>query len=385
MYLYFDRLGVLKEIINDEALRQGNYNVNKLYIYCERNDIVKLDVSYLLPNSLVVGPTSFNKTEKTETAEIPYDKKRDLYYFEYHKEYNFIVVDLEADINGNGPLDQAGLVHCSISAVVPRGILTLGAVNFMVELDSVYNQYYVAQQEYMSLSDYRYLEYLVKLSNFKNYQPLYSITPTAWDTEPTQASTKPVTSGGIYNFIVLNYLNERDSRATFVPFSSANENAEHDFTLNDSYLSLSYTNLSTRKTATIKLSRGVDITGGYLKFNGNTVATADQILHYYQHNIVIRTETDVFSTSIVTDRLEPYDDTEFLDLIVNMANNHDGERILTGNGYLLGGYRAFYMTVTSSNTATAMCEYNGDITSVDVTSFWTTHSLVDSVISVELL
>lgn len=383
MYLYFDRLGVLKEIINDEALRQGNYNVNKLYIYCERNDIVRLNVSYLLPSSLVVGPTSFNETE---TAEIPYDKKRDLYYFEYHKEYNFIVVDLEADINGNGPLDQAGLVHCSISAVLTNGILTLGAVNFMVELDSVYNQYYVAQQEYMSLSDYRYLEYLVKLSNFENYQPLYSITPTAWDTEPIQASNKPVTSGGIYNFIVLNYLDERDSRATFVPFSSANKNAEHDFTLDDSYLSLSYTNLSTSKTATIKLSgNGVDITGGYLKFNGNTVAMTNQILHYYQHNIVIRTEASVFSTSIVTNRLEPYEDTEFLDLIVEMATNDGGSKILTGNGYLQGGYRAFSMTVTSSNTATALCEYNDAINSVDVTSFWTTHSFVDSVVSVELL
>lgn len=384
MYLYFDRLGVLKEIINDEALRQGNYNVNKLYIYCERDDIERLDVSYLLPSSLVVGPTSFNETE---TAEIPYDKKRDLYYFEYHKEYTFIVVDLEADINGNGPLDQAGLVHCSISAVLTSGILTLGAVNFMVELDSVYNQYYVAQQEYMSLSDYRYLEYLVKLSNFENYQPLYSITPTAWDTEPTQASTKPVTSGGIYNFIVLNYLDERDSRATFVPFSSANKNAEHDFTLDDSYLSLSYTNLSTSKTATIKLSgSGVDITGGYLKFNGNTVAMTNQILHYYQHNIVIRTEASVFSTSIVTNRPDPYEDDEFIDMIVNMASNDDsGSKVLTGNGYLLGGYRAFSMTVTSNNTATALCEYNDAINSVDVTSFWTTHSFVDSVVSVELL
>lgn len=384
MYLYFDRLGVLKEIINDEALRQGNYNVNKLYIYCERNDIVRLNVSYLLPSSLVVGPTSFNETE---TAEIPYDKKRDLYYFKYHKEYTFIVVDLEADINGNGPLDQAGLVHCSISAVLTSGILTLGAVNFMVELDSVYNQYYVAQQEYMSLSDYRYLEYLVKLSNFENYQPLYSITPTAWDTEPIQASTKPVTSGGIYNFIVLNYLDERDSRATFVPFSSANKNAEHDFTLNDSYLSLSYTDLSTSKTVTIKLSgSGVDITGGYLKFNGNTVAMKNQILHYYQHNIVIRTEASVFSTSIVTNRLEPYEDAEFIDMIMNMASNDDsGSKVLTGNGYLQGGYRAFSMTVTSSNTATALCEYNDAINPVDVTSFWTTHSFVDSVVSVELL
>lgn len=384
MYLYFDRLGVLKEIINDEALRQGNYNVNKLYIYCERNDIVRLNVSYLLPSSLVVGPTSFNETE---TAEIPYDKKRDLYYFEYHKEYNFIVVDLEADINGNGPLDQAGLVHCSISAVLTSGILTLGAVNFMVELDSVYNQYYVAQQEYMSLSDYRYLEHLVELSNFENYQPLYSITPTAWDTEPIQDSTKPVTSGGIYNFIVLNYLDERDSRATFVPFSSANKNAEHDFTLDDSYLSLSYTNLSTSKTATIKLSgSGVDITGGYLKFNGNTVAMTNQILHYYQHNIVIRTEASVFSTSIVTDRLDPYEDAEFIDMIVNMASNDDsGSKVLIGNGYLQGGYRAFSMTVTSSNTATALCEQNDAINSIDVTSFWTTHSFVDSVVSVELL
>lgn len=384
MYLYFDRLGVLKEIINDEALRQGNYNVNKLYIYCERNDIVRLNVSYLLPSSLVVGPTSFNETE---TAEIPYDKKRDLYYFKYHKEYTFIVVDLEADINGNGPLDQAGLVHCSISAVLTSGILTLGAVNFMVELDSVYNQYYVAQQEYMSLSDYRYLEHLVELSNFENYQPLYSITPTAWDTEPIQASTKPVTSGGIYNFIVLNYLDERDSRATFVPFSSANKNAEHDFTLNDSYLSLSYTNLSTSNTATIKLSgSGVDITGGYLKFNGNTVAMTNQILHYYQHNIVIRTEASVFSTSIVTNRLEPYEDAEFIDMIMNMASNDDsGSKVLTGNGYLQGGYRAFSMTVTSSNTATALCEQNDAINSVDVTSFWTTHSFVDSVVSVELL
>ena len=384
MYLYFDRLGVLKEIINDEALRQGNYNVNKLYIYCERNDIVRLDVSYLLPNSLVVGPTSFNKTE---TAEIPYDKKRDLYYFEYHKEYTFIVVDLEADINGNGPLDQAGLVHCSISAVLTSGILTLGAVNFMVELDSAYNQHYVAQQEYMSLSDYRYLEYLVKLSNFENYQPLYSITPTAWDTEPIKASTKPVTSGGIYNFIVLNYLNERDSRATFVPFSSANQNAKHDFTLNDSYLSLNYTDLSTGNTATIKLSgSGVDITGGYLKFNGDTVAMTKQILHYYQHNIVIRTEGSVFSTSIVTNRHDKYEDREFIDMIVNMAlNDNSGSKVLTGNGYFQGGYRMFSMTVTSSKTATALCEHNNAINSVDVTSFWTTHSFVDSVVSVELL
>lgn len=155
MYLYYDRTGKLKEVINDEALRQGNYGVNKLYIYIDRNDVASIDITYLLPSELIVGPGNYT-TRKQE--EIPFDQKRDIYWFKYHTTYNFFVIDLEADINGNGPLDEAGLVHCDMQMNLDSNdIYTLGELNFNVEVNSVLNQKQVATQEYMSLSNYLFL------------------------------------------------------------------------------------------------------------------------------------------------------------------------------------------------------------------------------------
>lgn len=155
MYLYYDRTGKLKEVINDEALRQGNYGVNKLYIYIDRNDVASIDITYLLPSQLIVGPQNYDDREE---AEIPFDEKRDIYWFKYHKTYNFFVIDLEADINGNGPLDEAGLVHCDMQMNLDSSdIYTLGELNFNVEVNSVLNQKQVATQEYMSLSNYLFL------------------------------------------------------------------------------------------------------------------------------------------------------------------------------------------------------------------------------------
>lgn len=160
MYLYFDRVGKLKEIINDEALRQGNYNVNKMYVYVDRNDVSSIDVSYLLPSGLIVGPE--NITKKT-TAEIPFDRKRDLLYFKYYKEYTFVEIDLsKQDLNDHTALEEAGLVHCSLIAILNNSSqLALGDVNFNVEVDEVLNQHYVASQEYLSLSDYQFLRSLI--------------------------------------------------------------------------------------------------------------------------------------------------------------------------------------------------------------------------------
>lgn len=155
MYLYYDRTGKLKEVINDEALRQGNYDINKLYIYIDRNDVASIDITYLLPSSLIVGPGNYT-TRKSE--EIPFDQKRDIYWFKYHTTYNFFVINLEADINENGPLDEAGLVHCDMQMNLEGGgIYTLGELNFNVEENSVLNQNQVATQEYMSLSNYLFL------------------------------------------------------------------------------------------------------------------------------------------------------------------------------------------------------------------------------------
>ena len=91
MYLYFNRNGVLKEIINDTALRQGNDNYNAIYCYFE--DITYLGKEFWFRYKLNDG-TLFPRVETTTkiTKEIPFDNKRDLKYFKYFKSYNFIVI-----------------------------------------------------------------------------------------------------------------------------------------------------------------------------------------------------------------------------------------------------------------------------------------------------
>jgi len=161
MYLYFDKTGRLKEIINDEALRQGNHNINKMYVYVAERNVSSIDISYLLPSQLIVGPQNYS-TKKTE--QIPFDEKRDLKYFKYFTNYQFVEINLEADINGNSPLDEAGLVSASLIMNLVGGgyAYSLGEVNFNVEVNTTLNQKYVASQEYLSLSDYQFLRGLIE-------------------------------------------------------------------------------------------------------------------------------------------------------------------------------------------------------------------------------
>lgn len=160
MYLYFDKNGVLKEYINDEALRQGNFGVNYLFIYIEGRTVSSIDAAYLMPDKSIVGPKNFTIAV---TAQIPFDRKRDLRYFKYYTDYRFIKIALDADINGNSALDQTGVVHASLAANMAGGIsLTLGEFNFSVEEDAVLNQHYVATEEYLSLSDYKFLRGLLE-------------------------------------------------------------------------------------------------------------------------------------------------------------------------------------------------------------------------------
>lgn len=166
MYLYFDKNGVLKEIINDESLRQGNYGVNTLYVYIESEmGADSVDVKYLLPESqsILVDPTNY---EISETArQIPFDPKRDLRFFKYYKDYHFFEIPLapvgDDEDQGDSPLDETGVVHCSLYFIANGAQLKAGEVNFMVEEDPVYNQHFVASEEYMSLANYQYLRYLI--------------------------------------------------------------------------------------------------------------------------------------------------------------------------------------------------------------------------------
>ena len=56
MYIYLDKQGVVKEIINDEALRQSASNVNEIYVYydgLQEADIGSVLATYGLPDGTI--------------------------------------------------------------------------------------------------------------------------------------------------------------------------------------------------------------------------------------------------------------------------------------------------------------------------------------------
>lgn len=133
MYIYFDKNGYLQEFIN-YPIRQGAINANKIYIYIERSTNLIVDGVYKLPamytvcvmnfqlpkpienvtdeNGNLLNPYTFGISSKKVTKEIPYDEKRDLKYFKYFKQYEFIEFTLQAPITTNN-----GDVNCTVNLI----------------------------------------------------------------------------------------------------------------------------------------------------------------------------------------------------------------------------------------------------------------------------
>ena len=296
MYLYYDKTGTLKEIINDEALRQGNYNANTIYVYVEekQDSINYIRVNYLLPSDLIVGPQDYNTRE---SKMIPFDEKRDLQYFKYNTTYNFIKIVMTADENANGPLDMGGLVHCELRAfnLSNQQILKLGTLNFQVELDEVAQQKYIAllPQEYMSLSDYRYLELLI--GEGTGYIKLDESTGTLTDDELTQANKvycvikydnnlyyKVSQSLGMISFQRIYWTTSNGKEVRHKNTISVNESTrQYIITFNDN-------NFYDSNAVDDLLPGYIELTG-----NGGTL-TADQLLEVQKNYCVINLDDTLF-------------------------------------------------------------------------------------------
>ena len=98
MYLYFDKNGVLLEMINDEALRQYNQDVNYMYVFIENSEkdsesfpigLKYLEYWFELPDGTTteVYTTNFHNGDEVVTEYIPPSSKRDVKKFEYGKRY----------------------------------------------------------------------------------------------------------------------------------------------------------------------------------------------------------------------------------------------------------------------------------------------------------
>lgn len=131
MYLYFNALGKLVEIINDDSIRKGADNVNKIYVHFE-NASYNEDM-YLLIERANGSLTSEYLVETTITKQLPYDAKRDMRYFKDYTPYKFFVYTLQ-----NTDLSVEGLTKATIRLVDGSTILALGLLTFNVE-NSVVN------------------------------------------------------------------------------------------------------------------------------------------------------------------------------------------------------------------------------------------------------
>lgn len=149
MYIYLDKQGVVKEIINDEALRQSSSNANEIYVYydgLQENDIGSVLATYGLPDGTITD--EMQVATQTQESEIPYNAERDLKFFQYYKAYpfyHFAIADLA--------LSQEGVVRLMLRLAQKDGeyIKVAGLICFDVEGELVKEDHGV------SLAQYNYL------------------------------------------------------------------------------------------------------------------------------------------------------------------------------------------------------------------------------------
>ena len=143
MFIYFDSKGVLKEIVNDEAIRQGDSNgqiiidgvvqpssatpVDAIYFFIEGSDpefAEDDDGKYYKAISFLKGLRTFYDRNgeqvdaeeefsiSTVKSKIPYDPKRELKFFKYWQRYELFKIPISDDV-----LNESGTFACSIKMV----------------------------------------------------------------------------------------------------------------------------------------------------------------------------------------------------------------------------------------------------------------------------
>lgn len=143
MYIYFDKQGVIKEIINDGYLRQGSDGADVLYFYFENDEMYD---SVWLTIKRADGVLSEEKhLSEIVNKEIPYNKNRDLKYFKDYKEYKFYYYKLTSE-----DLVASGLAYASVRAVdtISHTTTAKGKITFNVEENVIKEDHEIKQSQY---------------------------------------------------------------------------------------------------------------------------------------------------------------------------------------------------------------------------------------------
>ena len=170
-YIYFDINGRLREYVTTPK-RKGSENVDTLFVYWEGNDgTVVLPSQCFIEyghESIHAGPLTANKISRTI---IPFQRERDLRFFQYGKTYQFMCFDLPTAVSST-----SGFWHCSVSIhdrLSNNVVQVLGDITFEIEESSI------VPSGNLDLSQYNYI-----LDNIKDIEgnldsKLDKTTPTS--------------------------------------------------------------------------------------------------------------------------------------------------------------------------------------------------------------
>ena len=210
MYLYFSEDGTLKEIITEQPFRVGDSQRDKIYVYWDGEHSVTTGlVKYRLPDGTNTIETAFYISGDESIGslvgkELPQEPKRNLEYFSYDHTYvedgvtkvgylfyEITIPDevLESSLDENDKIPTENNLVCARVRFIyaDSTYKTLGAIVFSVETNIG-----IITDNSINQTQYNYL--MSKVFNFG----ITKQNVLTFDTTPTQNSTNPVTSGGLW-------------------------------------------------------------------------------------------------------------------------------------------------------------------------------------------
>lgn len=147
MFVYIDKNGVIREIINNKSARLGDFKSDKIYVYLENFADFDLGFFDIWAVSQVISGEKTNETsfKNVEDLEIPFPilEENDYYYFKAGVVYPFFVYTL-----GELELKYNGLVQTTIRYVYEGQITACGMLTYNVENNIVLEDTLITQSQY---------------------------------------------------------------------------------------------------------------------------------------------------------------------------------------------------------------------------------------------
>lgn len=146
IYVYFDKNGDLKEVVNNNIAKKGSSNVDGIAVYCELFDESEYsldDVWYVqkFPDGTLSTEVSFFDT--ATMMQLPYSKDVDYKHFKDYTDYKFYVMTFTTSL-----LSQNGLNLGTIRLVFNETITALGMITFNIQNNVVKSDNNITQSQY---------------------------------------------------------------------------------------------------------------------------------------------------------------------------------------------------------------------------------------------